>query len=149
MRYFTARKTAATIIKQSKEKSWEEFGQKLDADNRSPNKVCAWKTISRFRGKRTPVATFIKDTNSVLQKHQEGILNRWREYFCELLNPVTAQHLEASEEKIGDKIHLTEAKVRTAIKSLKTGKAFGKDECHEHIGGFLADSYTPSSLENW
>ena len=30
-------KTAATIVKQSKEKSWEEFGQKLDTDYRLAN----------------------------------------------------------------------------------------------------------------
>ena len=32
LRYSAACKTAATIVKQSKEKSWEKFGQKLDTD---------------------------------------------------------------------------------------------------------------------
>ena len=32
LQYTAACKTAATIVKQSKEKSWEEFGQKLDTD---------------------------------------------------------------------------------------------------------------------
>ena len=32
LRHFAEHKTAATIVKQSKEKSWEEFGQKLDTD---------------------------------------------------------------------------------------------------------------------
>ena len=31
------RMIAATIVKQSKEKSWEEFGQKLDTDYISAN----------------------------------------------------------------------------------------------------------------
>ena len=39
LRYSAARKIAATIVKQSKEKSWKEFGQKLDTDYRSANKV--------------------------------------------------------------------------------------------------------------
>ena len=81
LRYSAARKTAATIVKQSKEKSWEEFGQKLDTDYRLANKVI-WQTMRRLRGKQTPVATFIEDTNGVLLNHQTGILNRWREYFC-------------------------------------------------------------------
>ena len=29
----------------------------------------------RLRGKQTPVAAFIEDANSVLRKHQKGILN--------------------------------------------------------------------------
>ena len=32
LRYSVAHKTAATIVKQSKEKSWKEFGQKLDTN---------------------------------------------------------------------------------------------------------------------
>ena len=74
LRYTTARKTAATIVKLCKEKSWKEFGQKLDTDYRLANKVL-WKTIRCFRSKQTPVATFIKDTDGVLLKHQKCILN--------------------------------------------------------------------------
>ena len=113
MRYSAARKIVITIVKYFKEKSWKEFGQKLDTDYRSANKIF-WQTIRRLRGKQTPVATFIEDTNGVFLKHQKGILNRWREYLCDLLNPVTVQHLETSEEQIDEEIHLTEAEVSTA-----------------------------------
>ena len=58
----------------------------------------------------------MEDASSVLLKHQHSILNRWREYFCELLNPVTVQYLETYEEQIGKEIYLTEAEVRIAIK---------------------------------
>ena len=64
----------------------------------------------------------------MIQKHQKGILNHWREYFCELLNPVTVQHLETSREQIGKKVYLTEAEVSTAIKFLKAVMAPGEDE---------------------
>ena len=127
MRYSVARKIAATIVKLYKKKSLKEFGQKLDRDYRLVNKVF-WQTIRRLRGKRTPTATFIGNTNGVLLKHQKGILNRWREYFCQLLNPVTVQHLETSEEQFGGEIYLTEAEVNTAIKSLKAGKIPGEDD---------------------
>ena len=81
-----------------------------------------------MRSIRTPVTTFIEDTNSMLLKNQKSILNRWREYFCELLNPATLQHLETSEEQIGEEIYLTEVELSTTIKSLKAGKAPGEDD---------------------
>ena len=101
--YYVACKIAAKIVKQSKEKPWEVFGQKLDTDYRSANKVF-WKTIHHLRGKRTPVATFIENANSVLLKQQKEILNRWRKYFCDLLNPVTVQHLENPRKKLVKKV---------------------------------------------
>ena len=68
LRYSAARKTAATIVKQSKEKSWKEYGQKLDTDYRSANKIF-WQTIRCLRCRRTPCATFVEDTNGVLLNH--------------------------------------------------------------------------------
>ena len=127
MQYTSARTTAATKVKESKERAWEEFGQKLDNDYRTANKVF-WQTIRRLRGKRSKAATFIEDADGDLLTHQTGILNRWREYFCDLLNPVSTTPTETSnEEQIGEEIHLTETEVKAAIKSLKAGKAPGKD----------------------
>ena len=99
----------------------------MDTDYRSANKVFL-QNIRRLLGKQTPVATLIEDTNCVQLKHQKGILNHRREYFCQLLNPVRIQHLETSEEQFGEEIYLTEAEVSTAIKSLKASKAPGEDD---------------------
>ena len=126
MWYSAAHKTAAIIVKQSKEKS-EDFGQELDTDYRLGNKVFG-QTMHCLHGKQTPIATFIKETNSVLLKHQKGILNHWREYFCQVLNPVTAQHFKTFNEQFCEKVYLIKAKVSTAIKSLKAGKTPGEDD---------------------
>ena len=99
----------------------------MDNDYRSANKVF-WQTIRRLRGKRSATATFIEDSNGNILRHQNGILNRWREYFCDLLNPVTVQACEPHEEEFGEETHLTEAEVNAAIKSLKAGKAPGVDD---------------------
>ena len=75
LRYSAARKTAATIVKQSKENTiWTKVGYRLQIGKQS---ILANHTS--FREKRTPVAIFIEDTNGVLLKHQKGILNRWIE----------------------------------------------------------------------
>ena len=107
------KKLRTTGLKKSHEKNLDKSW--IQIDYRAANKVF-WQTIRRLRGKRTPVATFIEDINGVLLKHQKSILNRWREYFCELLNLVTVQHLETSEEQIDEEIHLTKTEASTAIK---------------------------------
>ena len=105
----------------------------MDTDYRSANTV-SWQTIRRLCGKQTPVAIFIEDTNGVLLKQQKGILNCWRDQFCEPLNPYL-EHLEVDsprfesssrfgkkEKQISEEIHLTEAEVSTAIKFFESSQ---------------------------
>ena len=120
--YSEARKTAATKVKLSKERVWKEFGERLDDDFKTANKVF-WQTIRRLRGKRSRAAFFIEDSNGVTLKDQDAILNRWREYFSDLLNPVDATPIQIHEEQVGEDIQITEADVNAVIKALKTGKA--------------------------
>ena len=61
-------------------------------------------------------------------KDQDAILNRWREYFSDLLNPVDATPIQIYEEQDGEDIQITGADVNAVIKSLKTGKAPGEDD---------------------
>ena len=89
----------------------------------------------------------------MLLKYQKAILNCCRDYFCELLNPVTVQDLETSKEQISKEIHLTETEVSTAIKSLTAGKDPGEDDIRpkmlKAINNFWVDSCVTSSLKNW
>ena len=62
------------------------------------------------------------------RKDQDAILNRWRDYFSDLLNPVDATPIQIHEEQVGEDIQITEADVNAVIKSLKTGKAPGDDD---------------------
>ena len=48
--YSEARKATATKVKLSKERTWKEFGERLDDDFKTANKVF-WQTIRRLRGK--------------------------------------------------------------------------------------------------
>ena len=58
-------------------------------------------------------------------KDQDAILNRWRDYFSDLLNLVDATPIQIYEEQVGEDIQITEADVNAVIKSFKTGKAPG------------------------
>ena len=102
--YSETRKAAATKVNLSKEKAWRVFGERLDDDFKMANKVF-WRTIRRLRGKRSLAAFIIEGSNGVTLKDQDAILNRWREDFSNLLNPVdatTAQMYE--EEQVGENI---------------------------------------------
>ena len=61
-------------------------------------------------------------------KDQDAILNRWREYFSDLLNSVDATSTQIHEEQIGEDIQITKADVNAVIKFLKNGKAPGEDD---------------------
>ena len=125
--YSEARKVAATKVKLSKERAWKEFGERLDDDFITANKVL-WQTIRRLRGKRSRTAFFIEDSNGVTLKDQDAILNRWKDYFSDLLNPVDTTQIQIQEEQVREDIQITEADVHAVIKSLKTGKAPAEDD---------------------
>ena len=81
--YSEARKAAATKVKHCKERAWREFGERLNDDFKTANKVF-WQTIRRLRGKKSRAVLFIEDSNGVTLKDQDAILNRWRDYFSDL-----------------------------------------------------------------
>ena len=49
---------------------------------------CSGRQFAVCVEKRPQAAFFIEDSNGVTLKGQGAILNRWREYFSHLLNPV-------------------------------------------------------------
>ena len=127
-RYTEARKAATSAVKKSKEKSWEEFGRRLDSNYFSANKVF-WQTIRRLRGKRSSITYSIKDSDGNILTDENEILSRWREYFEDLLNPVKASTRDTHEvTHLGEDEVFTAAEVATAIKGIKSGKAAGEDE---------------------
>ena len=96
------------------------------------NKVFS-QTIRRLREKRSRAAFFIEDLIGVTLKDQEAILNRWRDCFSDLLNPVDATPTQIHEEQVGKDIQITEADVNAVIKSLKTRKEPGEDDINPEM----------------
>ena len=127
-RYTEARKAATSAVKKSKEKSWEEFGRRLDSNYFSANKVF-WKTIRRLRGKRSSITYSIKDSDGNILTDENHIFSQWREYFEGLLNPVKASTRDTHKvTHLGEDEVFTAAEVATAIKGIKSRKAAGEDE---------------------
>ena len=109
---FNARKAVAQTVKLSKQKTWNDFGIKRESDYRSANKVF-WQTIRRLRGRKPTAAVPIRDNKGVLLTSKEDILSRWKEYFEELLNPVSC--VKANAQHILEEI-LSEVEIAQAIK---------------------------------
>ena len=120
--------TTSTMTYQSKEKSWEEFGRRLDSNYFSANKV-VWQTIRHLRGKRLSITYSINDSDGNILTDENKILSRRREYFEDLLNPVKASTRNTHEvTHLGKDEVFTAAEVTTAIKGINSGKAAGEDE---------------------
>ena len=95
-RYTETRKAATLAVKKSKEKSWEEFGLRLDSNYFSANKVF-WQTIGRLRGKRSSITYSIKDSDGNILTDWE-----WNPFTMEWilwrsLNPVKALNRDTHE----------------------------------------------------
>ena len=132
-RYTEARKAETLAVKKSKEKSWQEFGRRLDSNYFSANKVF-WQTIYRLRGKRSSITYFIKDSAGNILTDENEILSRLREYFEYLLNLVKASTRDTHKVTyLGEDEVFTAVEVATEIKGIKSGKAAGEDEIRPEI----------------
>jgi hypothetical protein len=125
--YSEARKTAASAVKAAKAKCWEMFGMKLESNYGTANKVF-WQTIRRLRGKKSSAIQRVKSKEGELLTNEDDVLQRWREHFNDLLNPVTAPDDDGPPITIGTATSLSVEEVTEAIKSLRDGKAAGLDE---------------------
>ena len=131
--YSEARKVAAIKVELSKKRAWKEFGERLDDDLKIANKVFR-QTIRRLREERSQFSrlngSFFLHRRfyGVTLKDPDAVLNRWREYLSDLLNPVDATSTHIHKEQVGEDIQITEADVNAVTKSLKTGKAPGEDD---------------------
>ena len=113
----------------SKERSWEEFGLRLDSIYTPANQVF-WQTIRRLRRKRLSATTSIKDsTGSIPGDEKEILSSRWKEYCKDLLNPGRAKPTDTCEtiDFMQEKL-FTFTEVAAVTRGLKSGKAAGENE---------------------
>ncbi|TWW53713.1 R2DM Retrovirus-related Pol polyprotein from type II retrotransposable element, partial [Takifugu flavidus] len=95
--YRRAKRSAATAVAEAKTRAWEEFGEAMENDFRTASKRF-WTTIRRLRrGKQCTVNT-VYSGDGVLLTSTRDVVDRWKEYFEDLLNPTNTP---SSEEAPG------------------------------------------------
>lgn len=83
------------LVTEAKEKSWEEFGEKMEQDYHTNQKLF-YKTIKNLRtGNRPQAPRQIQDEKGKILTDEDAIMTRWEEYFKTLLNP---QNTESRNE---------------------------------------------------
>ncbi|TWW80944.1 hypothetical protein D4764_01G0007590 [Takifugu flavidus] len=127
-RYRHAKRSAATAVAEAKTRAWEEFGEAMENDFRTASKRF-WTTIRHPRkGKQCTVNT-VYSGDGVLLTSTRDVVDRWKEYFEDLLNPTntpSSEEVGPGDLEMGS--HISGAEVAEVVKKLLGGKAPGVDE---------------------
>ena len=103
----------------------------MKSDFRGTRKLL-YSLANGYRRKRQFVSHVIKDKNEVLLTDSEEISERWKEYFCDLLNVPNSQENpeEENDFRIGEEDEenlITMEEFEKAISRMKNGKSPGDD----------------------
>ncbi|TWW77322.1 hypothetical protein D4764_12G0007120 [Takifugu flavidus] len=105
--YRRAKRSAATAVAEAKTRAWEEFGEAMENDFRTAS----------------------KSGDGVLLTSTRDVVDRWKEYFEDLLNPTntpSSEEVGPGDLEMGSCI--SGAEVAEVVKKLLGGKAPGVDE---------------------
>ncbi|TWW63932.1 hypothetical protein D4764_03G0009400 [Takifugu flavidus] len=117
--YRHAKRSAATAVAEAKTRAWEEFGEAMENDFRTASKRF-WTTIRRLRrGKQCTVNT-VYSGDGVLLTSTRDVVDRWKEYFEDLLNPTNTP----SSEEVGP----GDLEMGSRISGAEVAEAPGVDE---------------------
>ena len=112
------------MVKLAKENAWKEFGERLNSDYLNAKKVF-WQTIRRLRRKEDNKVRSVRSKTGRLLVEEQDVLNRWKEHFQELLNPVLAIENKIPSMAVGEDAAISVDEVALALRSLKSGKSTG------------------------
>ncbi|TWW68222.1 hypothetical protein D4764_19G0000200 [Takifugu flavidus] len=126
--YRHAKRSAATAVAEAKTRVWEEFGEAMENNFWMASKRF-WTTIRRLRrGKQCTVNT-VYSGDGVLLTSTRDVVDQWKEYFEDLLNPTntpSSEEVGPGDLEMGS--HISGAEVAEVVKKLLGGKAPGVDE---------------------
>ena len=120
------------MVKKAKQKSWEEFGEKMEEDRKGNQKLfySVLKSIRKGEQKR---GKCIRSNQGEILVEDEDIMSRWKEYF-EILDAGkqtqesdTEVEQRVVDENRGYKEEIEQEEEEEAVRQLKRGKAAGHD----------------------
>uniref|UniRef100_A0A1Y1JWU5 Reverse transcriptase domain-containing protein n=1 Tax=Photinus pyralis TaxID=7054 RepID=A0A1Y1JWU5_PHOPY len=131
--YKNQRAKVKNMVKQAKEQSWIKFGEKMETNSKENQKLF-YKVLKNMRtGKQKQISSIMDKDGNILTEDDE-IMDRWKEYFRDLLdhrsNEQNNKHSEQTKNATEDETEkpITKEEINEAIKSLKNGKAPGYDK---------------------
>ncbi|XP_061740413.1 uncharacterized protein LOC133541215 [Nerophis ophidion] len=133
-RYRQAKRCAASAVAEEKTRTWEEFGEAMENDLRTASKRF-WTTVRRLRKGKQCTFNTVYGADGVLLTSTADVVDRWKEYFEDLLNPTNTSSYEEAVpgESVVDS-PISGAEVAEVVKKLLGGKAPGVDEiCPEFL----------------
>nr|CAH7736536.1 unnamed protein product [Callosobruchus chinensis] len=152
-------KTKEMVIKAKKD-SWEEFGRKMEQDSKGNQKLF-YRVLKGMKNPSQYHLQNIKDKNNDIITEGPKIMERWRQYYHELLNTgitnnSNSEGLMLTQEKTvqireQDKIQVEE--VTEIVNALKRGKSAGHDgiaaEMLKHMGDSGTEMFTELLNKAW
>ncbi|KAK0134955.1 Transposon TX1 uncharacterized protein [Merluccius polli] len=129
-RYRQAKRSAAAVVAEAKTRTWEEFGEAMENDFRTASKRF-WTTIWRLRRGKQCIVNTVYGGDGALLTSTRDIVDRWKEYFEDLLNPTDMPSCkETGPGNSGVGSPISGAEVAEVVRKLLGGRAPGVDEVH-------------------
>lgn len=131
-RYKDQREKVKNLVRESKQKSWMKFGEKLE-HNSKENQKLFYKILKNLRNKESTDIITIRNEEGKILTEEKQIMTRWKEYFKKLLNPqdTMQEELQGNDEDISkdeEQDDITKDELIQALKKLKNGKSPGEDK---------------------
>lgn len=128
--YKKQREKVKEVVLAAKKKSWEEFGLRMESDYHTNNKLF-YKMIKNLRlTNKKQNMKLIRNKEGVILTNENDIMERWKEYFQNLLNSHRddrdGESVEHVREQHGEE-NISTKDVEMNIERLKNGKAAGHD----------------------
>ncbi|KAJ3660104.1 hypothetical protein Zmor_004574 [Zophobas morio] len=126
-KYKQQRNIVKNMVKEAKNKAWQEFGEKLETNSKTNQKLF-YKVLKTLRKGKTARVETIKGQDGNITKTEE-VMERWRQYYQELLGAkADKRNTDKVEERGFDELRedqeeksngITKEKLEWTIKKIK------------------------------
>ena len=138
-KYKEERTKVKMAVQKAKERAWQEFGEKLETNSKENQKLF-YRVLKTLRSGKTARATSIKNKKGKVLTETKEIMERWKEYFKELMETETEKNgnenvytneqekerrKKRRRDENNEEIKIEELEV--AIRKIKNGKSPGHD----------------------